>query len=219
MDRRTKNYLLWALVSVFGLLVIIYLAHILNQRTLSTISSSRAFVPEPVSKEMESITPETIKSSAKISKPRPFLNEHKSTFPKHSPSVSSAKIFTPEPVSSVSKEMQPATYEEMNSSVGISESMPILNRHEIIPINAPMTDEQILQNIEQQKQKDEALEQVFAKRDIIADRIRHDAIASQNQPVSDQEATSQDTPQDTVTTTEPDIDTIKKLKSQQLVAH
>jgi|GEM_PF-1430667 len=212
MDRKENRYLLWALVSIFGLLIIIYLSHVLNQRTLSTISSSRAFVPEAVSKKIESIAPETIKSSANISKPGSFLNEHNLTFPKHSLKASSTKVFTPE---AVSKETQPIIYEEMNSSVGISKSMPIINRHEIIPMNVPMTDEQILENIEQQKQKDEALEQVFAKRDIIADRIRHDAIASQNQPVSDQEAASQDA----VTTTEPDIDTIKKLKSQQLVAH
>lgn len=81
-------------------------------------------------------------------------------------------------------------------------------------INAPMTDEQILESIKAQNQKKEALQAILAKRDRTAGQVR--SIVSDMQKI--QPVPEQKMPSDFVKTYPPP-DVVSKLKSNKLTAH
>ena len=89
-----------------------------------------------------------------------------------------------------------------------------VNPSAVIPINAPMTDQQILEGIQQQNQKQQAIQQITDNRNAEAVQVMRNAEVTQSQSENNQQVISSDH-----TVTLPPADIVAKLKSHQFTAH
>lgn len=83
-----------------------------------------------------------------------------------------------------------------------------------VPVNAPMSDEKIMEQGRQYEQAALALQKNNAVRDQQAARVMHDIATGVNQPPNTDEVIPSDSPR-----WEPPPDIVQKIKSHQLVAH
>lgn len=83
-----------------------------------------------------------------------------------------------------------------------------------VPVNAPLSDEQILEQVRQQDRSVQALQRNTAARDAQAAQVLRNIAAGINQPAGTQEVMSSDSPRPT-----PPAEIVQKIKSHQLTAH
>lgn len=218
MDKKLKisSLLIWMMVLLLGLLGVICLMQLwmVHQGSVGVSSSTVVLSPEPISKEAESLSQvnrennyaATVGIISKIANPEIIAPETVVTTnnPASIQGVSSI------PVQSSDQAVPSVPAQSSESQVEQQEARAAST----VSVNAPMTDRKILESIQQQNQRQQALQQVIANRDAIAAQVIRNAKITQGQSTSNQQLI----PSDYSSPVAP-ADIRAKLKSNQLIAH
>lgn len=214
MGKKHKIYLALAIGLIVILLVVVYMAQerMFNKFSLPVMPAHKILSTEavPEATESASIASQVIDTNVVSSAEMHAMN-NKAVVSK---SISSVIP----PIKTLNTELALVSSGSVKSSTGRGGQgvMPVVNEREVVvPINAPMTDAQILQAIAQQNKKSETLEQIIIKRDKEAEVVRNNAEADQGRIIDEgQQTTTQNS-----TSTNVPADIIEKLENQRLVAH
>ena len=207
MDRGTKISPLWMIWIIIVLLVLLGAVSLIqiwtaHQGSSKEPSSTEVLNPEPVAKETQFTSQVNLESNPassagitnKMANPEAMAPGTAVTANK------SASVQAPSYVPGESLQGQVAQQEAQETKV--------------IPINAPMTDQQILEAIQKQNQRQQTIQQITASRDTLAVKVMHNVKTAQSQSVNSQQVIPSDYPKAL-----PPADIVAKLKSHQLTAH
>ena len=205
MDNKPKTPLVWGVVFLAVLFFIVYLV---NVRARHRVSAPATSTPEALNTEQASSGLGFIGGIGGSN------NNAASVAVVPSPSASPV-IALPASVSAsqqaaITPASSPASAGISGNQAAQSEVLPAAE----IPMNIPMTDEQISAAIEQQNQQRQALQKILADREKKAAEVRQGAEIAQGQSANNQQTAQENLPAPVV----PAV-VKEKLKSHELVAH
>ena len=206
MYKKIKISSLWiwmvvVLLVLFGVISLIQM-WIAHQGSLEVSSSTGVLNPESISKEAG------FPSQVNIE------NNPASTADIIQKKVN-PEVVAPEAVVIANK---PASVQAVPYSLGQSSQSQVTQQEAqqttVIPINAPMTDQQILEGIRQQNQRQQTIQQITANRYAAAVQVMRNAETAQSKSANSQQVIPSDYPKAL-----PPADIVAKLKSHQLTGH
>ena len=203
MDKRIKISSLWMWLIVFFLClmgIVILQSWIMRQVPVSVTPAASS--PESISKGTE--------SKGEVGKGNnPIVTMNKA------PQTVNSRTMIPGTLTTDNKPMAgekvPASSKQSLQNQAIGQESQSLAAP---TINAPMTDAQIQESIQQQNQRQQAAQQIIAKRDEVAIQVMRNAEAVQSNSANNQQVIPSDSPRAT-----PPADIVAKLKAHQLTAH
>jgi len=206
MDKKIKISLLWVwiMVVLLGLLGVISFMQIwmAHQGSPEVSSSTGVLNPEPISKEAE--------FSSQIN-----IENNPASTAGIIPKIVNPEVVAPETVVTANK---PASIQAVPYAPGQSSQSQVAQQETqettVTPINAPMTDQQILESIQQQNQRQQTIQQITANRNAVAVNVMRNAETAQSQSANNQQVIPSDSPGAL-----PPADIVAKLKSHKLTAH